>query len=304
MKKILLTGGTGFIGRGLVKELLARGDEVVVLSRDADRAQRALPGTRAVQWDPDHAGSWLDEIDGTDALIHLAGEPIAKRWNDAARRDIIRSRVETTRLLGEAIGKAKKKPSSFVCASAIGYYGAQPPEKQLDEKAPAGEGFLADVVVRWEEAAQLVGQQQGVRSVQLRIGIVVGEGGGALEKMITPFRLFAGGPIGDGRQMISWIHLDDVVGLTLLAMENETVSGPFNVVAPNPVNGEDLAKAIGQVLGRPSWLRVPEAVVRLGLGDAAEIITTGQHVIPRRAHELDYKFQYTDIVTALESTLR
>ncbi|EYF01193.1 TIGR01777 family oxidoreductase [Chondromyces apiculatus] len=304
MKKILITGGTGFIGRALIKELLSRGDEVIVFSRDVARAQRALPGTRAVAWDPDQAGPWFEAIDGVDSLVHLAGEPIAKRWNEAARRDIIRSRVETTRLLGDAIARAKKKPTSFICASAIGYYGPQPPEKVFDEDAPAGEGFLADVVVRWEEAAQVLAAQQGVRSVQLRIGIVVGEGGGALEKMITPFRLFAGGPIGDGRQMISWIHVDDVVGLTLLAMENESVQGPFNVVAPNPVNGEELAKAIGQVLGRPSWLRVPEAVVRLGLGDAAEIITTGQNVHPKRALELGYKFHYTDVVTALESTLR
>lgn len=304
VKKVLVTGGSGFIGRELVKELLARGDQVTVLSRDAARTQRGLPGVRSVAWVPEEEGPWLGEVDGADVVIHLAGEPIAKRWTDAAKRDIVTSRVETTRLLGEAIGRAKQKPAAFLCASAVGWYGAQPPEKLLDEDAPAGEGFLADVVVKWEAAAREVEEKHGVRSVQLRIGIVIGEGGGALEKMITPFRLYAGGPIGDGRQVISWIHVEDVVGITLLCMDNDAVRGPINVVAPNPVNGEEMAKAIGQVLSRPSWLRVPQAMVRLGLGDAAEIITTGQRIRPKRALELGYRFRYDDVIAALESTLR
>lgn len=304
VKKVLLTGGSGFIGRELVKELLARGDQVTVLSRDAARTQRGLPGVRAVGWVPEEEGPWYSEVDGADVVIHLAGEPIAKRWTDAAKRDIVSSRVDTTRRIGEAIGRAKQKPSAFLCASAVGWYGPQPPEKLLDEDAPAGEGFLADVVVKWEAAARDVEEKHGVRSVQLRIGIVIGEGGGALEKMITPFRLYAGGPIGDGRQVISWIHVEDVVGITLLCMDNDAVRGPINVTAPNPVNGEEMAKAIGQVLSRPSWLRVPQAMVRLGLGDAAEIITTGQRIHPRRALELGYRFRYDDVIAALESTLR
>jgi uncharacterized protein len=216
----------------------------------------------------------------------------------------VRSRVETTRLMGEAIGKAKRKPAAFLCASAVGYYGPQPGDKVLDEDAAPGEGFLADVVVRWEEAARAVEEQHGVRSVQLRIGVVIGEGGGALDKMIAPFRFFLGGPVGDGKQVISWIHRDDVVGMTLLALDNDAVRGPFNMTAPHAQTGDEVAQAIGAVLHRPSWLRVPEAVVKLGMGDAAEIVTTGQRVYPKRAEELGYKFRYARIVPALESILR
>lgn len=287
-----------------MKELLARGDRVTVLTRDVGRTQAALPGARVVSWSSDRPGPWFDEVDGVDAVIHLAGETIVKRWTEEARREIVRSRVETTRLMGEAIGKAKRKPSAFLCASAVGYYGPQPGDKVLDEDAAPGEGFLADVVVRWEEAARAVEEQHGVRSVQLRIGVVIGEGGGALDKMIAPFRFFLGGPVGDGKQVISWIHRDDVVGMTLLALDNDAVRGPFNMTAPNAQTGDEVAQAIGAVLHRPSWLRVPEAVVKLGMGDAAEIVTTGQRVYPKRAEELGYEFRYARIVPALESILR
>ncbi|WP_437586776.1 TIGR01777 family oxidoreductase [Sorangium sp. So ce1000] len=304
MKTVLVTGGSGFIGRGLVKDLLARGDRVTVLTRDVGRTQAALPGARVVSWSSDAPGSWFDEVDGVDAVVHLAGETIVKRWTEEARREILRSRVDTTRLMGEAIGKAKRKPSAFLCASAVGYYGPQPGDKVLDEGAAPGEGFLADVVVRWEEAARAVEEQHGVRSVQLRIGVVIGEGGGALDKMIAPFRFFLGGPVGDGKQVISWIHRDDVVGMTLLALDNDAVRGPFNMTAPHAQTGDEVAQAIGAVLHRPSWLRVPEAVVKLGMGDAAEIITTGQRVYPRRAEELGYQFRYAHIMPALESIFR
>ncbi|WP_437631099.1 TIGR01777 family oxidoreductase [Sorangium sp. So ce854] len=301
MKTVLVTGGSGFIGRGLVRDLLARGDRVTVLTRDVGRTQAALPGARVVSWSSDRAGPWFEEVDGVDGVIHLAGEAITKRWTEEARREIVRSRVDTTRLMSEAIGKAKRKPGVFLCASAVGYYGPQPGDRVLDEDAAPGEGFLADVVVRWEEAARAVEEQHGVRSVQLRIGVVIGEGGGALDKMIAPFRFFLGGPIGDGKQVISWIHRDDVVGLTLLALDNEAVRGPFNVTAPHAASGEEVAQAIGAVLRRPSWLRVPEAVVKLGMGDAAEIVTTGQRVYPRRAEALGYQFRHARLVPALES---
>ncbi|AUX45875.1 hypothetical protein SOCE26_073710 [Sorangium cellulosum] len=301
MKTVLVTGGSGFIGRGLVKDLLARGDRVTVLTRDEKRAQAALPGARVAYWNPMAPGPWFEEVDGVDAIIHLAGEPIAKRWSEAARREIVDSRIETTRLMGEAIGQAKRKPSAFLCASAVGYYGPQPGDKALDEGAEPGQGFLADVVVRWEQAARAVEERHGVRSVQLRIGVVIGEGGGALDKMIAPFKFFLGGPIGDGKQVISWIHRDDVVGLILLALDNEAVRGPLNVTSPNPATGEEVAQAIGAVLRRPAWLRVPEVMVKLGMGDAAEIVTTGQRVQPRRAEELGYTFRRPLLVPALES---
>jgi uncharacterized protein (TIGR01777 family) len=302
VKTVLITGGSGFIGRGLVRALLARGDRVTVLARNARRAQALLPrGARVAAWNPKKAGPWCEELEVVDAVVHLAGEPIAKRWTDASKREIEQSRIDTTRTLGDAIGKAKHKPSVFLCASAIGYYGPQPGDQLLDEDAPAGQGFLADVVVRWEEAARAVEEQHGVRSVQLRIGIVIGEGGGAIKAMVTPFKLFVGGPIGNGEQVISWIHLDDVVGMTLLAMDNEAVRGPINVVAPYAATSEELARDLGVVLNRPSWLRVPEAVLRLGLGDGAEIVTTGQRVHPKRAIELGYEFRRARLMPALES---
>lgn len=303
MKTVLITGGSGFIGRGLIKELLARGDKVTVLTRDVRKTQAVLPQVRALSWSPEEEGPWAEELETVDAVIHLAGEPIAKRWTPEAKREIDRSRAASTRVLVDAIGKATRKPSVFLCASAVGYYGPQPGDRAFDEDAPAGEGFLAEVVVRWEEAAREVEDKHGVRSVQLRIGIVVGEGGGAIDKMVMQFKLFVGGPIGAGDQVISWIHMDDVVGITLLALDNESVRGPVNVVSPNPTTGEELAKALGEVLGRPSWLRVPEAMVRIGLGDAAEILTTGQRVVPRRALDLGYVFKHPHLIAALESAL-
>jgi uncharacterized protein (TIGR01777 family) len=304
VKTVLITGGSGFIGRGLVKELLARGDRVTVLTRDVRRARGQLPaGVRVAAWDPGKDGPWIEELEVVDAVVHLAGENIAKRWTDAARREIERSRIESTRLLGEAIGRAKRKPGVFLCASAVGFYGPQPGEKVLDESAEAGgQGFLADLVVRWEEAARAV-EAHGVRSVQLRIGIVLGEGGGPLEKMVTPFKLFVGGPIGDGKQVISWVHRDDAVGMTLLAMDDPAATGPINLVSPYPATSEEMAHAIGAVLNRPAWFRVPEAAVKLGMGDAAEILTTGQRVYPRRAIELGYEFRRARLIPALESIL-
>jgi uncharacterized protein len=304
VKTVLITGGSGFIGRGLVKELLARGDRVTVLTRDVRRARAALPrAARVAAWTPEKVGPWFEELEVVDAVVHLAGESIAKRWSDAVRRDIVQSRVESTRLLGEAIGKAKHKPRVFVCASAVGYYGPRPGDEVLDEDSEPGKGFLADVVIKWEEAARAVEEQHGVRSAQLRIGVVLGEGGGPLEQMLTPFKLFLGGPIGDGKQVISWIHGDDVVGLVLLAMDNDTVRGPLNVTSPFAATSEELAKAIGTVLNRPSWFRVPEVMVKIGLGDAAEILTTGQRVYPKRAAALGYEFRRARLVPALESIL-
>lgn len=303
MKTVLITGGSGFIGRGLARELLARGDRVSVLTRDVQRARKQLPaGVRVAAWSPEKEGPWIDEIEVVDAIVHLAGENIVKRWTATAKRDIERSRIESTRLFGEAIGRAKRKPGVFLCASAVGYYGPQPGDKVLDEDAPPGSGFLADLVVRWEEAARAV-EAHGVRSVQLRIGVVIGEGGGALEKMITPFKFFTGGPIGDGKQVISWIHRTDVVGMTLLALDNPGVRGPLNLVSPYPATSDELASAIGVVMNRPSWFRVPEAAVKLGMGDAAEILTTGQRVYPKRAVELGYEFRNARLVPALESIL-
>jgi len=314
VRKVVVTGGSGFVGRRLVDELLARGDQVTVLTRDPSRARRKLAAaTRCVAWtpvtmggapaQPAKDGAWTDELEAADAVVHLAGEPVAQRWTPEARARIVASRVDSTRALVEAIGRRAKKPAVLVSASAVGYYGPRSPDEALDEGSAPGEGFLADVVKRWEVEAQAAGKL-GVRDVELRIGVVLGEGGGAVDKMIPPFRLFVGGPIGDGRQVIAWIHRDDVVGLILFAIDDERVKGPLNAVAPNPATSAELARAIGRVLRRPAWIPAPSFAVKLLMGgEAASVVLTGQRVLPRRALDLGYAFHHPELGPALASIL-
>jgi uncharacterized protein len=303
MKRVLVTGGSGFIGRKLAAELVARGDQVTVLTRNVASARKSLPsGVRTAAWNPAKEGPWAEELEVVDAVVHLAGESVAQRWTDEKKKAIEHSRVDSTRLLVEAIGRAKKRPAVFVCASATGFYGPQPSDVELDESAPAGRGFLASVVERWEAEAQKA-SEHGVRAVEVRIGVVLGEGGGALEKMIVPFKMFAGGPLGDGRQVVSWVHRDDVVGILLLSLDNAEVSGPINAVSPNAATSKELADAIGIVLGRPSWFKTPESMLKIAMGEAAEILVTGQRVFPKRAAELGYEFRHARLVPALESIL-
>lgn len=304
VKSVLLTGGTGFIGRSLTRALLARGDRVTVLSRDPSRTKDRLPkGADAVAYDPEHEGPWLDEFKRASAVIHLAGENVAQRWTDDARRRIISSRVDSTRLVVEGMRRAETKPDVFICASAIGFYGSRPGTERLTENAARGNGFLADVVNAWEAAARPA-ESLGVRTIMLRIGIVLGEGGGPLEKMILPFKMFAGGHIGEGTHVISWIHADDVVGLILFCLDKPEAQGPVNVVAPNAVTSAELAKAIGRAMHRPSWFNVPAPLIRLGMGEASEFLTTGQRVVPQRATELGYEFRWPNLDPALASILK
>ena len=303
MHRVLITGGTGFVGRRLVEELLARGDRVTVLTRDAARARGHFPErVRCAAWTPEKEGPWTEEIGVVDTIVHLAGEPVAQRWSQSVKDRITKSRVDSTRVLVEAIGKSQHKPSLLVSASAIGFYGARRPDEKLDEGAEPGQGFLAGVVKGWEEAARGA-EQHGLRSVQLRIGVVLGEGGGALEKMMIPFKLFGGGPMGDGKQVVSWVHRDDVVGMILLAIDDERVKGPINAVSPNAATSAELAHALGAVLNRPSWIKTPAFALNLAMGEAAEILTTGQRVYPARAVELGYEFRHAQLVPALESIL-
>ncbi len=303
MKRVLVSGGSGFIGRRLVAELTGRGDQVTVLTRDPGKARKHLPErARVAAWDPYRLGSWTAELEVVDAVIHLAGEPIATRWTDKVKQRIVASRVDTTQHLVEAMGAAKHKPKVFVCGSAIGIYGSQPPDVELDESSPAGSGFLADVVTRWEEAARGA-EALGIRTAEVRTGVGLGEGGGALEKMILPFKLFGGGPVGTGDQVVSWVHRDDVVGIFLFALDDDRVTGPINAVSPYPATSRELAKAIGAVMNRPSWLKVPSFAVHAAMGEAAQILTEGQRVVPRKAIELGYEFRYARLMPALDSIL-
>jgi uncharacterized protein (TIGR01777 family) len=303
VQKVLITGGTGFVGRRLVEQLLARDDQVTVLTRDAARARRHFPErVRCAAWTPGKEGPWVEELSVVDAVVNLAGEPVAQRWNATVKDRILKSRVDTTRVIVDAIGKATHKPKVLVNASAIGYYGPRKPDEAVDESSEAGQGFLADLVQKWEEAARGA-EAHGVRAVEVRIGVVLGEGGGALEKMLLPFKMFVGGPVGKGDQIVSWVHREDVVGMILLALDNEELKGPINAVSPNPVTAAELAHDLGAVINRPSWLKMPGFALGIAMGEAAEVLTTGQRVVPRRAIDLGYEFHYARLVPALESIL-
>lgn len=303
VKTILITGGSGFIGRRLSQELLARGDRVTILTRDPAKVRgKLLRGVRAAGWTPTREGPWYEEVEKVDAVFHLAGEVVAQRWSDAKKKEIVASRVGSTERLVEAIGRAKHRPSVLVCASATGFYGARPADEELDEGSARGGGFLAELVEQWEAAAKKA-EEHGVRVVNLRIGVVLGEGGGALERMVPAFKAFVGGPIGDGAQIYSWVHLDDVAGLAIFAMDDDRVKGAINAVSPYPVSAGELAKGIGAVLNRPSFFKVPKFVIGAMLGEAAEIVTDSQRIYPRRAVDLGYTFRYARLMPALESIL-
>ncbi|MFO0658750.1 MAG: TIGR01777 family oxidoreductase [Polyangiaceae bacterium] len=301
MKTILVSGGTGFIGKKLVRALLARGDRVWVLTRSG--SEKKVPeGATALVWDATSIGPWASKLNETDVVVHLAGEPvIGARWSDSQKQKIRDSRVVSTRLLVEAIRNATQRPHAFVCASAVGYYGDRDPNEVIDEESKPGTGFLADVVKAWEHEAAQAGEL-GIREARVRIGIVLGDGG-ALEKMLTPFKMFVGGPLGSGRQAMPWIHGDDMVGLLLFAIDRDEVRGPMNGTAPNPVTMREMAEALGRVLKRPSWIPAPTFALRVVLGESADAVLTGQRVFPKVAERLGYSFKFRDIEPALRDLL-
>jgi len=306
--RVILAGATGFVGDHLVRALIARGDSVTVLTRDAAAAQKTLPSeARSVAWVPGEKGSWFEELALADAVVNLAGAPVAQRWTDASRRLIKASRVAATTSLVEAIEAAGelrqqngRRPTVLVNASAIGYYGT-PTLGRVTEDAGAGDDFLADVCNGWEEAA-LGAEKLGVRVVRLRIGVVLGKGGGAMAKMLGPLRAFVAGPIGKGDNTVSWVHLDDVVGMITWALDDARVSGAINCTSPHSTTGRELAKAMASVLGKFA-LPAPEAVVRLMLGDMVDLVIGSQDVYPKRALELGYAFRFAQLLPALREAL-
>lgn len=295
--KIAIGGGTGFVGRALAEALRARGDAVTVLSRRG--------GEGLTTYDPASARSWAEVVAGHDAVVHLAGESVGQRWTPSVKQAIRESRVGSTEALVAALEALapEARPRVLVTASAVGYYGPRGGRERCDEASPAGDDFLASVVIDWERAARRA-DDLGVRAVQLRIGIVLGERGGPLDKMLLPFKLFAGGPVGSGEQVYSWIALDDVVGLALLALDDARVSGPLNAVSPGAVTNAELARAIGRVLGRPAFVRTPAFAVKLAMGEAATIALDGQRVVPAKALELGYAFRHPELDSALAAALR
>ncbi|TVQ17801.1 MAG: TIGR01777 family protein [Leptolyngbya sp. DLM2.Bin15] len=305
--KVAITGATGFVGSRLVERLSQAGHSVVVFTRNLGHANRVFPSSSfptvtTIAYTPTQAGEWQQAIAGCDGVVNLAGEPIAEsRWTPERKRMIVESRQLTTRLLVEAIAQADPKPSVLVSGSAIGYYGTSE-TASFDETSGAGDDFLAQVCQAWEAEAMRV-KASGTRLVILRTGIVLGLEGGAIAKMITPFRLFAGGPLGTGKQWVSWIHRDDLVELIIQALSQPSYEGVLNATAPNPVRMAEFCHVMGQALNRPSWLPVPEIALEALLGDAAKMVLEGQQVLPQRTQAAGFHYQFADIQSALRDVL-
>ncbi len=285
--------------------LLPRLDDPVVLSRDAVRAREEVAPRKvaAFEWHAADGPPPPEAFDGVDCVIHLAGESVADgRWNDAKKKRIRESRIAGTRHLVEGIARLQKKPRALVSASAVGYYGSRG-DQVLTESASPGDDFLADVCIGWEEEAAKA-RDLGVRVVSVRVGIVLGSGGGALAKMLTPFRLGLGGRLGSGHQWMPWIHIDDLVGIILHSCQNESVSGPVNGTAPNPVTNREFTKTLGCVLKRPTIFPMPGFMLRLAIGEFGDVLLTSQRAIPEAAQKSGYQFEYPDLEGALREILK
>jgi hypothetical protein len=300
--RITLTGATGRIGISLVEALVARGDDVTVLSRNPDGARSRLPsGVTALPWDPKQGPAPTDALAGRDAVVHLAGEDVGQRWSKDVKQEILDSREAGTRNLVEGIAAAEPRPRVLVSASASGFYGPRGDEPVAEDQ-PAGEDFLSDVVVRWEREADRA-TELGLRVALMRTGIVLAADSGALSKMLPPFKLGAGGPVAGGRQYMPWIHLDDVVGLYLKAIDDGSWTGPINVAAPTPVTNKAFSKALGRALHRPAVSPVPAFALKTLYGEMSTIVLNGVNMVPRRATDLGYRFRHPEIDEALSSTL-
>jgi uncharacterized protein (TIGR01777 family) len=299
--RLVVTGATGFIGTVLCARLVQQGHTLTLFTHGSPR-DAGTAAKRWVQWTPGTLGDWAAALDGVDGVIHLAGEPIAaKRWTPTQRRRIEKSRVEGTNSLVQAIAKAEPKPTFLISASAVGYYGPRGDEL-ITEDSPPGNDFLSTVCRHWEEEAKKA-ERLGLRVVRLRTGVVLGSGGGALTKMAQPFKFFVGGPLGSGRQWMSWIQLEDHVRLILELIGNAQANGPVNATAPNPVRNKEFCQALGRVLRRPCWAPVPGFALRLALGEMAEMLLTGQRVMPAAAQKLGFQFRYPNLEQALQASM-
>ena len=298
MARIVVSGGTGYIGRVLVQQLVARGDDVTVLTRGAARDGNP----RSVTWDPYQLGDWAKALDGADAVVHLAGErAVGVRYTEANKRRIYDSRIVTTRNVVAALAQAAVKPRVFVSASAVGYYGNCPASQRVDETSPPGDDFLARLCVDWEAASEKA-CDLGIRVVNPRIGVVFGPGDGPLRLMALPFKLFVGGKLGSGQQGISWIHLDDTIRALLLCIDDETMPAKVNICSPNPASNAEVSMALARALHRPSWLTAPAFGLKALFGSGAETILTGQYAAPAHLRgRLDFRFEV--LAQALTSSL-
>jgi uncharacterized protein len=297
---ILVTGGTGFIGGNLADYLVAHGHKVRILTRNPERYASYQSKDRLYVKLRDDLKS---EIEHSDVVINLAGENLFdQRWTETVRRRIIESRTGITSSLVEAIQKAKKKPDVMISASGSDFYGDRGNTLITEESGP-GEGFLTEVCIAWEEAAKPV-ESTGVRLAIPRLGVVLGKNGGALQKMMTPFRLFAGGPLGDGSQYMAWVHMKDVIRAFMFVIDNKQASGVFNLTSPDPVTMSRFASALGSAMGRPSWFPVPGFVLKIAVGDASKAVLASHRIIPANLQKWGFEFDFTDIETAMTDILK
>ena len=300
--KILITGGTGFVGKQLTSRIIQEGNEVTILTRSLKESGQLPKGISYLQGDPTQKGPWQEAIPGHDVIINLAGASIFSKWSDEYKKLIRDSRVFTTRNIIEGIPSKFEKEISLLNASAVGYYGFHGDE-ELDEESPPGNDFLARLAIEWEAEASKA-KEKVARVVITRFGIVLGEKGGALGQMIPLFKKFIGGPIGSGQQWFSWVHIKDLAEAFAFLIKHPEISGPVNVCSPNPVKNKDLAKALGRALHRPSFMPAPGFMIKLVLGEFGSVILEGQRVLPRRLLKEGFTFQYPDIDKALKSIIQ
>lgn len=300
--RVIITGATGFIGRALAEELDQGEYEIVALSRNL--TNRSTPSNISyIEWDAKNPNGWTNNVDGAYAIVNLTGENIsAGRWTWKRKEEILQSRLNAGKAIVEAVKRVNRKPKVIVQASAIGYYGSRKDEA-LDESSSPGSGYLPEVAQKWELSTKEV-ESLGVRHVIIRSGIVLGKDGGALPRLVQPFRFFVGGPLGNGKQWFSWIHLEDEIKAIRFLMENENLNGAFNLTTPVPLVMKDFCKILGQVMHRPCWFKVPGFMLRLAVGEMAEaLLLTGQRVLPKRLLEAGYRFLYPEAEPALQQIL-
>jgi len=297
--RVFITGGTGFVGRNLVRRLVDLGHEVTVITRSAATSRTLSPGVSLVEGNPSIPGPWQESVPGHEVIINLAGRSIFTLWTRKARREIIDSRVLITRNVVDALQSAQKG-TLLISTSAVGYYGSTKDDRELHESSPPGDGFLAEVGKVWEAEARRA-EQFGVRAVICRFGVVLGRNGGALEQMVPAFRYWLGSPLGSGKQWFSWIHLDDILGIMGFLMENKELSGAINATAPHPVRNKELTETLAKVLRRPLILpAVPGFLLGILLGEFGSVLLEGQRVIPRRLLDAGYRFRFATLEDALQ----
>jgi uncharacterized protein (TIGR01777 family) len=302
MKNIILAGATGLIGKEIARLLIERGDKVTIFSRSVEKAKNIIPNAeKYIVWNT-QSTDWYKILEGQDAVINLSGENLmAKRWNEEHKKNILSSRINTTAVFVNAFERVVNKPKVYLSASAIGYYGFT--KNMVTENSPSGKDFLAGVVKIWEKESEKI-EKFNVRRINIRIGIVLDKNEGALSKMILPFKLFIGGPLGSGNQWFPWIHISDVAGIFLYALDNEKVKGAVNCCSPDLVTMRGFCNSLGIILNRPSFFRIPEFVLKIVLGESSDVIVNTSGALPQKIIEAGYKFRFEKLENALRSILK